>query len=112
VGDRAGIRWSAIMRGDADLIAAGLLTELKTTARKPSLGVTDAWQVIGYALMDYTDEFGITDVAIFHARYGYLAQWNLDALLSELAGRPATAAALRAEFRALPEACRPVGRVP
>jgi hypothetical protein len=62
--------------------------------------------------MDYTDEFGITDVAIFHARYGYLAQWNLDALLSELAGRPATAAALRAEFRALPEACRPVGRVP
>jgi hypothetical protein len=97
---------SAIMRGDADLIAAGLLTELKTTARKPSLGVTDAWQVIGYALMDYTDEFGITDVAIFHARYGYLAQWNLDALLTELAGRPVTAAGLRAEFRALLEACQ------
>jgi hypothetical protein len=97
---------SAIMRGDADLIAAGLLTELKTTARKPSLGVADAWQVIAYALMDYTDEFGITDVAIFHARYGYLAQWNLDVLLSSLAGRPVTAAGLRAEFRVLLEACQ------
>jgi hypothetical protein len=75
------------MRGDADLIAAGLLTELKTTVKKPSLEVTDAWQVIAYALMDYTDEFGITDIAIFHARYGYLAQWNLDVLLTERTGR-------------------------
>jgi hypothetical protein len=31
------------MRGDADLIARGLLTELKTTSPKPSLGVTDLW---------------------------------------------------------------------
>jgi hypothetical protein len=50
-------------------------------------------------LMDSTDEFGITDVAIFLARCGYLAQWNLDALISELAGRPVTATGLRAEFR-------------
>jgi hypothetical protein len=34
---------SPIMRGDADLIARGLLTELKTTSPKPSLGVTDLW---------------------------------------------------------------------
>lgn len=72
---------SAIMRGDADLIAGGLLTELKTTSQKPFLGVTDLWQVLGYALMDYTDEFAVTDVALFSARYGYLAQWNLGALL-------------------------------
>jgi hypothetical protein len=85
---------------------AALLTELKTTVRKPSFGVTDAWQVIGYALMDYTDEFGITDIAIFHARYGYLAQWNLGSLISELAGMPVTATGLRAEFRVLLEACQ------
>ena len=94
------------MKGDADLIAGGLLTELKTTIKKPSLAVTDLWQVLGYVFMDYTDEFGITDVALFSARYGYLAQWNLDVLLSGLAGRPVTAAELRAEFRALLEACR------
>jgi len=29
---------SEIMRGGADLIAGGLLTELKTTGKKPSLG--------------------------------------------------------------------------
>jgi hypothetical protein len=35
-----------------------------------------------------------------------LAQWNLGTLLPQLAGRPVTAAALRADFRALLEACR------
>jgi hypothetical protein len=97
---------SEIMKGDADLIAGGLLTELKTTIKKPSLAVMDLWQVLGYAFMDYIDEFRITDVALFFARYGYLRLWNLDVLLSGLAGRPVTAVELRAEFRALLEACR------
>jgi len=97
---------SQIMPGDADLVAGGLLAELKTTIKKPSLGVTDLWQMLGYVCMDYADEFAMTDVALFSARYGYLAQWNLDVLLSHLAGRSVTAAALRAEFRALLEACR------
>ena len=97
---------SQIMRGDADLIAGGLLTELKTTIKKPSLGVTDLWQMLGYVFMDYADEFAITDVALFSARYGYLAQWNLDMLLAQLAGKPVTAPALRAEFRELLQACR------
>src|SRR5712691_897169 len=52
---------SQLMRGDADLIAGGLLTELKTTGKKPSLGVTDMWQILGYVLMDYAGEFAITD---------------------------------------------------
>jgi hypothetical protein len=97
---------SEIMRGDADIIAGGVLIELKTTTKKPSLGVTDLWQVLGYVFMDYVDEFAITDVALFSARYGYLAQWDLDGFLTQLAGKPVTAAALRPEFRALLEACR------
>jgi hypothetical protein len=56
--------------------------------------------------MDYVDEYAVTDVALFSARYGYLAEWNLDTLLAQLAGKPVTTAALRAEFRALLEACR------
>ena len=75
------------MPGDADLIAGGLLIELKTVSKKPSLGVTDLWQMLGYVLMDYADEFAITDVALFSARYGYLAQWNLSTLLPQLAGK-------------------------
>jgi len=65
----------------------------------------------GYVFMDYVDEFAITDIALFSARYGYLAQWNLDVLLEQLAGRPVTVAALRAEFRALLEACRDEGEL-
>ncbi len=98
---------SELMAGDADLIAAGLLLELKVSAKAVSLAVTDAWQLLGYALMDYTDEFGITDVAVFRARHAYLATWNLEALLSELAGRPVSVADVRAEFRELLEACQP-----
>ena len=56
--------------------------------------------------MDYVDGFAVTDVALFSARYGYLVQWNLDVLLPQLAGWPVTAAALRAEFQALLDACR------
>jgi hypothetical protein len=97
---------SKIMPGDADLITGGLLIELKTVGKKPSLGVTDLWQILGYVLMDYADDFAVTDVALFSARYGYLAQWNLSTLLPHLAGEPVTAAALRADFRTLLEACR------
>jgi len=101
---------SQIMPGDADLVAGGLLTELKTTTKKPSLGVTDLWQMLGYVFMDYVDGFAVTDVALFSARYGYLAQWNLDVLLPQLAGRPVTTAALRAEFQALSLSAQGDGR--
>jgi hypothetical protein len=50
------------------------------------------------------------DVALFSARYGSLAQWNLGALLPQLAGRPVTTAALLAKFLALLEACQAEAR--
>ena len=62
--------------------------------------------MLGYMLMDYVDEYAVTDVALFSARYNCLAQWNLGTLLPQLVGRPVTATALRAEFRALLEVCR------
>ena len=43
------------IKADADLIAAGLLLELKTSA-KLSLGITDLLQVIGYALLDFDND--------------------------------------------------------
>src|SRR5262249_14261442 len=54
---------SAVM--NADLIAAGLLLDLKTAAARPSLGVKDICQLIGYALLDFDDEYQITDVGLF-----------------------------------------------
>jgi hypothetical protein len=92
---------SALLHADADLIAAGLLLDLKTSAKKPSLAVTDLFQVIGYALLDYDDEFGINTVGIFSARYAYLATWDLGALLNELARHQVSLQGTRHEFRDL-----------
>jgi hypothetical protein len=92
---------SALLHADADLVAAGLLLDLKTSAKKPSLVVTDLFQVIGYALLDFDNEFGIKTVGIFSARYAYLATWDLGALLDELAGHQVSLQATRHEFRDL-----------
>jgi hypothetical protein len=91
---------SALIRADADLIAAGLLLDLKTSA-KLSLGITDLFQVIGYALLDFDDEYKLDELGIFSARYAYLATWDLSALLEELAGGHVSLQATRTEFREL-----------
>jgi hypothetical protein len=89
---------SALIRADADLIAAGLLLDLKTYA-KLSLGVQDVLQAIGYALLDFDDEYKLDELGIFSARYAYLATWDLSALLEELAGGQVSLQATREEFR-------------
>jgi hypothetical protein len=99
---------SELIKADADLIAAGLLLELKTAA-KLSLGITDLLQVIGYALLDFEDDYRIAELGIFTARYGYLATWELATLLSELAGHPVTVQSARDEFWRFLLACADVG---
>jgi hypothetical protein len=81
--------------------------ELKVSARPVSLGVTSAWQLLGYCLLDFPDEFQITDVAIFHARYAYLASWNLEDLLARFAGAPMRLAQIRSDFQALLKSSQP-----
>jgi hypothetical protein len=91
---------SALMNADADLIAAELLLDLKTS-KKLTLGVKDVLQVIGYALLDFDDEFGIREAGIFAARYAYLSTWDLSSLLSELSLREVRLQSVRQEFRRL-----------
>jgi hypothetical protein len=96
---------SEFIHADADLIASGLLVELKTTAKKPSLGVVDLFQTIGYALLDFDDEYHIDTVGIFNARHAYLATWSLGPLLEKLADHPVTLNAARTQFRDLLVSC-------
>jgi hypothetical protein len=93
---------SELINADADLIAGGLLLDLKTSS-KLSLAVVDLFQVIGYALLDFEDAFRVAELGIFAARYGYLAAWELDDLLDELAGREMNIHAVRDGFRRLLE---------
>ncbi|WP_147286985.1 hypothetical protein [Nocardia otitidiscaviarum] len=97
---------SALMNADADLIAAGTLVEIKTvlgSKRKDGsrYAVLDApmlFQMVGYTLLDFHDDFAIREVALFNARYGHLAVWDLQALLDSLAGCPVDLSTLRADF--------------
>jgi hypothetical protein len=92
---------SAMIGGaDGDLIAAGLLLELKTSA-KLTLAAKDLYQLIGYALLDFDDEYKLAELGIFSARYAYMANWSLDALLEELAGRRVSVETVRREFHHL-----------
>jgi hypothetical protein len=93
------------MKADADLIAAGLLLDLKTES-KLSLGVTTVFQVIGYALLDFDDAYELTSAGTFSARYAYLATWNVGELLDELAGCHVDLPSVRREFRQLLLACQ------
>jgi len=92
---------SELMNADADLVAAELLLEVKTTAKKPSLGVADLFQLLGYALLDYDDAFGISAMGLFSAKYGYLATWELNSFLHELSDRHVSLAVIRSQFRDL-----------
>lgn len=99
---------SDLIPADADLIAAGLLLEMKTSV-KLTLAVQDLFQVIGYALLDFNDECKITELGIFHARHAYLATWDISELLRELAGQPVSLQAVRQDFRDLLLTCRGPG---
>ena len=94
---------------DADLIAGGLLLDLKAAQGKPcpdgarmlTLDRTDLDQLLGYTLLDYHDEFHIDRLGLYAVRYGQLTTWGLQELLTELAGHPVRLIDLRREFRAI-----------
>jgi hypothetical protein len=91
---------SAFISTDADLIAAGLLLDLKTSL-KFTLPKQDLFQLVGYALLDFDDEYGVTEVGLFSARYAYLATWLLSTLLEDLAGHKIDLQSTRQEFHEL-----------
>ena len=92
---------SALLKADADLIAAGLLLELKTSSKKLALPVIDILQVIGYVLLDFEDEFQLDALGIFNARYACLTIWEMSTVLPELARHEVSLQNVRSEFRQL-----------
>ncbi|WP_157224345.1 hypothetical protein [Nocardia paucivorans] len=97
---------SRLCAADADLIVDGVLIEVKTRLgaanrktgqRSDSLSLADIYQIVGYALFDTDDTFGVHTVALYSARYGALHQWPLQRLLEILAGKPVDIAAERAD---------------
>jgi hypothetical protein len=101
---------SLLCAADADLIADGLLLDLKTRlgvastrpgGRATSLPRLDVYQLLAYAFFDWSDRYRITSIGIYAARYGLLATWPLDAALRTLAGRPVDLVEVRRDVRRL-----------
>jgi len=99
---------STLMPADADLVVGHTLIELKTVqgrktpaGRRAALDGITLFQLLGYVLHDTDDAHQITSVALYQARYGHLAVWNLDRLLHRLAGREVDLAALRRQWAAM-----------
>ncbi len=83
---------------DGDLIVAGILYEIKTGL---SLEFP-AWirQLLAYALLDFTDEYGIAGIGFYLARHGLLMRWSMDEVVRVTGGGATPSLAeLRMGFR-------------
>lgn len=84
----------------ADLILDGCLIDVKVTGR-PKLKNTMLYQLLGYALLDYSDLYEIREVGIYFARQEKLLKWSVDDLVSMMASGDTPALGdLREHFRA------------
>ena len=87
---------------DADLIVRNWLLDIKTTVQpRRDLPIT-VRQLIGYALLDWDDEYGIEEVGVYFSRQGKFISWKLDELIERTATDGKTSLPeLRREFREL-----------
>lgn len=98
---------SADLHADGDLIVGGMLVDFKANqggkpradgTRAASLARTEIDELLGYALMDYSNAYGLHSVAIYAVRFGYLASWTLAELGFRMSGKPIGLAELRVRF--------------
>jgi hypothetical protein len=90
---------------DADFILGGLLLDCKAAIQPRRLGRDEIYQLAGYLLLDYDDQYGIDRVGLYLSRQGALIAWSVPDFLHRLgAARPVTE--LRRQLRAHLEMAR------
>jgi hypothetical protein len=88
------------------LILGDTLALVKVTTQ-PTVEARWMRELVGYALCDVADRFGIQQVGIIAPRQGMVLRWPLADVVARLAGEPhATLAHLRHEFAAIRRAAR------
>jgi hypothetical protein len=91
----------ALGGADADVIADGILIELKS-ARGQIVGRTEVWQLLGYLFADTDDRYGIKDCSVFALRRRRSSTWTAQELIDALVGGSAEPIEYwRKEFAAL-----------
>ena len=68
---------------DADLIVDNCLIDIKTI-KQPVITNTMLYQLLGYALLDYEDQYDLKNLGIYLSRQGKLATWSLTELVDRL----------------------------
>lgn len=91
---------SALGGADADLIADGLLIDFKATRDRSVVRSVDIYQLLGYALADLVNEYGIHSVGISALRWRATVQWPVDRLLHDLSGQKRSLMEWRKRFAA------------
>ncbi len=87
---------------DADLIVDGRLLDIKTTI-DPKITPAHLWQVLGYALADFSDCYGITEVGLYFSRQGIQVAWDIGTLMELMSGAPHDLNTMRQRFREILE---------
>ncbi|MFE4594387.1 hypothetical protein [Streptomyces laurentii] len=83
---------------DADYILGGLLLDCRATKDPRRLGREEIYQLAGYLLLDYDDQFGINQVGLYLSRQGGLITWQTADFLRRL-GTSAPLPQLRTQLR-------------
>ena len=84
---------------DADLILDGCLLEIKCTI-KDKIEKVQVYQLLGYALLDYDNQYELEKAGFYMARQDRLFVWPIAELLERLRMKPLPALPeLRQEFR-------------
>lgn len=72
---------------DADLIAGTLMIDIKATKVVTRLPAPALKQLIGYALLDYPNHYGLTHVGLYLTRLGRLMTWDVHELVHMMGAR-------------------------
>ncbi|MEN2424373.1 hypothetical protein AABB02_40515 [Streptomyces rimosus] len=72
---------------DADWIAKDLLIDVKATKDPDALPASTIYQLAGYLLLDYNDNYRLNEAGWYHARTGTLVSWPLNTFFTLLNAR-------------------------
>ncbi len=85
---------------DADLIVGNCLIDIKTTKSK-RLSRTMAYQLVGYALLDYEDKYRIETLGFYLSRVPVLITWPVDKAIATMSNGLETLSGLRSDLKSL-----------
>ena len=86
---------------DADIIAGDSLIDFKSTIKARPVAGRDLYQLLGYACLDYADDYGIRSVGLSVLRRDALREWDLERLTEAASGGRTSVALLRDRIQAL-----------